>query len=121
MDKDIRSPSPEPVYDNQGRRINTIEQRTKDAMNKEINDIIEELIDMNVGFVPPKEWRPPKRQRKIYLPEAEHGENNYVGLILGQNGQTHKSLETKSGSKISIRGRNGIKTKREDADEQTHV
>ena len=69
---------------------------------------------MNVGFVPPKEWRPPKRQRKIYLPEAEHGENNYVGLILGQNGQTHKSLETKSGSKISIRGRNGIKTKRED-------
>lgn len=121
MDKDIRSPSPEPIYDNQGRRVNTIEQRSKDSMNKEINDIIEELNAMNVGFVPPKEWKAPKRQRKIYLPESEHGENNYIGLILGQNGQQQKALETKSCCKISIRGRNGIKTKKEDADEQTHV
>lgn len=121
LDRDCRSPSPEPVYDKIGRRVNTVEQRAKDSMNREIQDIVEELINMNVGFVPPRDWKIRKRQRKVYLPESEHSENNYVGIILGQNGVTQKSLETKSNCKISIRGRNGIKTKKEDADEQTHV
>ena len=34
-DADLRSPSPEPIYDKDGRRLNTREVRKRDALHRE--------------------------------------------------------------------------------------
>ena len=68
-DPDIRSPSPEPIYDVHGRRINTREQRYKENMLREKHILIEECLRINKSFVPPSDYKPMKKQKKIYLPE----------------------------------------------------
>jgi len=122
-DSDIRSPSPEPIYDKAGKRVNTTEQRYKDEMVREIQALIDECQEMNPKFVPPADWKNLKKSRKIYLPETSDNQNNYAGTILGQGGQMQKRLEAKTGCKISIRGRQSYTKRRFDYDptEQTHV
>ena len=104
-DRDVRSPSPEPIYDKEGKRLNTTEQRMKDEMISEIQTLIDECQSMNPKFVPPHEFRNMKKSRKIYLPESTDGHNNFAGLILGHGGENQKRIETKSNCKISLRGR----------------
>jgi len=104
-DREIRSESPEPIFDKDGKRINTVEQRAKEEMNRELQSLIEECMAMNPKFIPPVEWRNLKKSRKIFIPESQDGKNNYAGIILGPGGTTQKRLETKSKCKISIRGR----------------
>lgn len=118
-----RSPSPEPIYDKIGKRINTTEQRLKDEMNREIQALVDDLQEMNPKFVPPSDWKNFKKSRKIYLPETGDNQNNYAGTILGQGGQVQKRLEAKSGCKIAIRGRQSYMKRRYDYDptEPTHV
>lgn len=38
-------------------------------------------------------------------------DSNYIGMIIGPRGTTQKSLEQKSGCKISIRGKGSTKVK----------
>lgn len=123
LDSEIRSPSPEPIYDKMGKRLNTVEQRCKDDMVREIQVLVDECQDMNPKFVPPADWKNLKKSRKIYLPETTDNTNNYAGTILGQGGQVQKRLEAKSGCKISLRGRQSYMKRRYDYDptEQTHV
>lgn len=45
-----RSPSPEPMYDNMGKRTNTREQRQKDKFNKERQKYVTEAMLMNPLF-----------------------------------------------------------------------
>jgi splicing factor 1 len=104
-DRDARSPSPEPIYDKEGKRLNTTEQRMKDEMMLEIQILIDECKEMNPKFVAPHEFRNLKKSRKIYLPESSDGHNNFAGLILGHKGENQKRIEAKSGCKISLRGR----------------
>lgn len=110
-DRDVRSASPEPIYDKNGKRMNTTELRMKDEMKREIHTLIEECMAMNPKFVPPPEYRNLKKTRKIYIPETEEGQNNYAGIILGHGGETQKRLEMKSRCKISIRGRQSYMVK----------
>ena len=119
----MRSPSPEPIYDKNGKRVNTTEQRLKDEMSREIQTLIDDLQEMNPKFVPPSDWKNMKKSRKIYIPETGDNQNNYAGTILGQGGQTQKRIEAKTGCKISIRGRQSYMKRRYDYDptEQTHV
>lgn len=106
QDRDVRSPSPEPIYDKDGKRLNTTEQRMKDEMVDEITTLIDECKDMNPNFIPPHEFRNVKKSRKIFIPEsATGGKNNFAGLILGQKGENQKKIETKTGCKISLRGK----------------
>ena len=106
QDRDVRSPSPEPVYDKDGKRLNTTEIRMKDEMMEEIMTLIDECKDMNPNFIPPHEFRNLKKSRKIYIPETAQGsKNNFAGLILGQKGENQKKIETKTGCKISLKGR----------------
>lgn len=124
VDQDVRSPSPEPIYDKNGKRVNTTEQRMKDEMNREIQVLIDDLQNMNPKFVPPSDWKNLKKSRKIFLPETfSENQNNYAGTILGQGGQVQKRLEAKSGCKIAIRGRQSYMKRRFDYDpnEPTHV
>ena len=92
-------------------------------MVREIQCLIDDLQEMNPKFSPPSDWKNLKKSRKIYLPEGNENTNNFAGTILGQGGVIQKRLETKSGCKISIKGRQSYTKRRYDYDptEQTHV
>ncbi|XP_010926686.1 splicing factor-like protein 1 [Elaeis guineensis] len=104
-----RSPSPEPIYDNMGIRINTREYRARERLNKERQEIISQLIQRNPAFRPPPDYRPPKLQKKLYIPMKEYPGYNFIGLIIGPRGNTQKRMEKETGAKIVIRGKGSIK------------
>jgi hypothetical protein len=105
FDPDLRSPSPEPIYDSKGVRLNVREIRTKEKYIKEKNSLIEELISIDVQYRPPYDYKPPKKVHKIYISEIENEKHKLVALILGVGGSTQRELEKKSGCKISVRGK----------------
>eukprot|EP01132_Coremiostelium_polycephalum_P003923 gene3923-4898_t len=112
-----RSPSPPPIYDNNGKRINTREQRHKDKLNKERHNLVLAAQQINPNYRPPSDYQPPNEKKtcKIYIPIKQHPEYNFIGLIIGPRGNTQKRLEKESGAKIAIRGvgsnRDGKSTK----------
>lgn len=104
-DQDLRSPSPEPIYDPKtNNRINTRDVRVKEKYIREKNAIIESLLKLDSSYVPPPDYRPPKKVKKLYVPDLGP-EYNFVGLILGPGGSTQRELEKKTKCKISIRGK----------------
>ncbi|CAM8890824.1 hypothetical protein QQ045_027167 [Rhodiola kirilowii] len=104
-----RSPSPEPIYDNLGIRINTREYRARERLNRERQEIISQIIKRNPAFKPPADYRPPKLQKKLYIPMKEYPGYNFIGLIIGPRGNTQKRMEKETGAKIVIRGKGSIK------------
>ncbi|XP_049393249.1 splicing factor-like protein 1 [Solanum stenotomum] len=104
-----RSPSPEPIYDNMGIRINTREYRAREKLNRERQEIISQIIKKNPAFKPPADYRPPKLQKKLYIPMKEFPGYNFIGLIIGPRGNTQKRMEKETGAKIVIRGKGSIK------------
>ncbi|MCL7023173.1 hypothetical protein MKW94_028284 [Papaver nudicaule] len=104
-----RSPSPEPIYDNMGVRINTREHRVRERLTKERSEIISQLIKRNPAFKPPADYRPPKLQKKLYIPVKEYPGYNFMGLIIGPRGNTQKRMQKETGAKIVIRGKGSIK------------
>ena len=52
-----RSPSPEPVYDRNGIRLNTREVRAKDKLMQQRSNLIEELIKADLTYRPPADYR----------------------------------------------------------------
>ncbi|CAD6261157.1 unnamed protein product [Miscanthus lutarioriparius] len=104
-----RSPSPEPIYDNLGIRINTREYRARERLNRERQEIISQLIRRNPTFKPPSDYRPPKLQKKLYIPMKEYPGYNFIGLIIGPRGNTQKRMEKETGAKIVIRGKGSVK------------
>ncbi|GIX62528.1 transcription or splicing factor-like protein, putative [Babesia caballi] len=108
-DPDIRPPSPPPVYDRNGSRVNTRDVRAKNAMNQEYNRLVEYLLKHLPGFVASADYKPLKKVRKIIIPLDKYPEYNFMGLVIGPRGCNHKRLEAESGAQISIRGRGTIK------------
>ncbi|KAL2905957.1 Splicing factor-like protein 1 [Bienertia sinuspersici] len=104
-----RSPSPEPVYDNMGIRINTREYRAREKLNRERQEIISQIIKKNPAFKPPADYRPPKLHKKLYIPQKEFPGYNFIGLIIGPRGNTQKRMEKETGAKIVIRGKGSVK------------
>lgn len=104
-----RSPSPEPIYDNMGIRINTREYRARERFQKERQEIISQIIKKNPAFKPPADYRPPKLQKKLYIPMKEYPGYNFIGLIIGPRGNTQKRMEKETGAKIVIRGKGSVK------------
>nr|GMD00574.1 branchpoint-bridging protein-like [Ipomoea batatas] len=104
-----RSPSPEPIYDNMGIRINTREYRAREKLNRERQEIISQIIKKNPAFKPPADYRPPKLQKKLYIPVKEYPGYNFIGLIIGPRGNTQKRMEKETGAKIVIRGKGSMK------------
>ena len=101
-DPDLRSPSPEPIYDNTGKRINTREVRKRDALLRERISLIEDCMKMrktyfcfNSRFVPPSDYKPLKKFKKIYLSDnaIKDTKANYIGKIIGPGGKTQKLIE----------------------------
>ncbi|KAA8539781.1 hypothetical protein F0562_026473 [Nyssa sinensis] len=104
-----RSPSPEPIYDNMGIRINTREYRARERLNRERQEILSQIIKKNPAFKPPADYRPPKLQKKLYIPMKEYPGYNFIGLIIGPRGNTQKRMERETGAKIVIRGKGSVK------------
>ncbi|ORX63124.1 hypothetical protein DM01DRAFT_1314897 [Hesseltinella vesiculosa] len=106
----LRSPSPEPVYDSHGKRVNTREVRYRKKLEDERHKLVEQATKTLPNFVPPADYRrPTKLQDKVYIPAKEFPEINFIGLLIGPRGKTLKGIESDTGVKISIRGRGSIK------------
>ena len=105
-DKDLRTPSPEPIYDPRtGQRLNTRELRNKEKFLKQKNLLITELIQYDEEYKPPQGYRPPKKHHKIFIPNNE--KYNFTRYLLGPKGENLKKLQNKSNCKITIRGEGG--------------
>jgi len=106
-----RSPSPPPVYDGMGKRTNTREQRTKEKLLRERQDLIQKAQRIIPSFRPPSDYRPmsTRKFRKIFIPVEKFPDYNFIGLIIGPRGLTQKKMEKDSGAKIAIRGKGSMK------------
>jgi len=105
-----RSPSPEPVYGADGKRINTREYRYRKKLEDERHKLIEEGQRRFKDFKPPADYKKSnKHVEKVWIPSMEFPEINFIGQLLGPRGNTLKKMETESGAKISIRGKGSIK------------
>jgi len=106
-----RSPSPPPRYDSKGMRVNTREQRMKEKLGLERQELIHQAMKINPAFKPPADYRPisVKKTMKVHIPIDKYPDYNFIGLIIGPRGDTHKQMEKKSGAKISIRGKGSQK------------
>ncbi|CDU18927.1 transcription/splicing factor [Plasmodium yoelii] len=120
VDPDIRPPSPPPIYDKNGNRINTREARIKNSMIEEHHRLIEYLLKHVEGFVAPSNYKPIKKIRKIEIPIDKYPDYNFMGLIIGPRGCNHKRLEAESGAQISIRGK-GTQKEGKRTDHQTDI
>jgi len=106
----VRSPSPEPVYGADGKRINTREYRYRKKLEDERHKLIEEGQRRFKDFKPPADYKKSnKHVEKVWIPSMEFPEINFIGQLLGPRGNTLKKMETESGAKISIRGKGSIK------------
>ena len=105
-DKDLRTPSPEPIYDpKSGQRLNTRELRNKEKFLKQKNLLITELIQYDDEYKPPQGYKPPKKTHKIYIPNNE--KFYFTRYILGPKGENLKKIQNNSNCKIFIRGEGG--------------
>lgn len=125
-DPEIRSPSPEPVYDPKTcQRINTRPQRAKEKLNRERNICIEECLRLDPSYTPPADYKPPLASKKLYIPQfSEATPQSYVSLILGHRGRTQKALQQQTNCKIYIRGKGASRGKNyqfENEDEPMHI
>lgn len=118
-----RSPSPEPVYDRNGVRQNTREVRMREKMIEQRERMVEELIKVDPTYKPPAEFRPAKRQRKLYIPYREYPGYNFIGLLIGPRGNTQKRMQKETNTRIVIRGKGIVKDQVYDygEDDDLHV
>ena len=53
----VRSPSPEPIYGTDGKRLNTREYRTRKKLEEERHKLIQRLLKLNPDYKPPADYR----------------------------------------------------------------
>jgi splicing factor 1 len=123
-----RSPSPEPTYDPaSGKRTNTRDLRNREKLQIERQYLVLEAQFLCPLFRPPPDFRPVslKKTRKLYVPQDKYPDYNFIGLIIGPRGKTHREMETETGCKIAIRGKGSARAGRPDshadADQPLHV
>lgn len=104
-----RSPSPEPIYDKNGIRLNTREIRYRERLTDRRQTVIEDLIKEDPNYKPPPDYKPRKYHRKIFIPHAEFPGYNFIGLIIGPRGNTQKRMQKETNTKIAIRGKGSVK------------
>nr|CAI5820781.1 unnamed protein product [Callosobruchus analis] len=106
-----RSPSPEPIYSSDGKRLNTREFRTRKRLEEERHALVLKMQSINPDFKPPMDYKPPviRVSDKVMIPQEEHPEINFVGLLIGPRGNTLKTMEKETGAKIIIRGKGSVK------------
>lgn len=53
----IRSPSPEPIYNSEGKRLNTREFRVRKKLEEERHVLIQEAMCLNEDYKPPADYK----------------------------------------------------------------
>lgn len=53
----VRSPSPEPIYNNEGKRLNTREYRTRKKLEEDRHKLIQEALALNTDYKPPADYK----------------------------------------------------------------
>ncbi|KAI7697915.1 Splicing factor 1 [Sarcoptes scabiei] len=106
-----RSPSPEPIYNTEGKRLNTREYRTRKKFEDDRHSLVLKMFALNPSYKPPGDYKPPqtKINDKVLIPQEEYPDINFVGLIIGPRGNTLKGMEKDTGAKIIIRGKGSVK------------
>lgn len=106
-----RSPSPEPIYNHEGKRLNTRDYRTRKKLEEDRHRLIQQAFDLNTDYKPPSDYKPPivRVSDKVMIPQEQHPDINFVGLLIGPRGNTLKNLEKETGAKIIIRGKGSVK------------
>nr|XP_039249211.1 splicing factor 1-like [Styela clava] len=106
-----RSPSPEPIYNNEGKRLNTREYRTRKRLEEERHKLIQDMIKINENYKPPVDYKPPVQRisEQINIPSDLNPSINFVGLLIGPRGNTLKKIEKECNCKIMIRGKGSVK------------
>jgi len=107
----FRSPSPEPIYNSDGKRLNTREYRTRKTLEEDRHRLITRSMNINPEYKPPPDYKPPviRVNDKVMIPQELHPDINFVGLLIGPRGNTLKNLEKDTGAKIIIRGKGSVK------------
>jgi len=102
-----RSPSPEPVYSHNGKRLNTREIRQKKKLELKRHELIEKCMNLNGKYRPPTDYRKPiiKCIDRIPIPQEEHPTIGFMGLLIGPRGNTLKDIQLKTKCRVMIRGR----------------
>ncbi|KAL1446228.1 hypothetical protein MTO96_044646 [Rhipicephalus appendiculatus] len=103
--------SPEPIYNSAGKRLNTREYRVRKELEDERHVLIQEMFTINPEYKPPSDYKPPlvRVSEKVMIPQEEHPDINFVGLLICPRGNTLKSLEKETDAKIIIRGKGSVK------------
>jgi len=111
LNPEDRSPSPEPIYSSDGKRLNTRDYRKRKELEESRHGSIQRMLAINPEYKPPPDYKPPmiKVNDKVMIPQEEHPEINFVGLLIGPRGNTLKSMESETGAKIIIRGKGSVK------------
>lgn len=110
-----RSPSPEPVYSSDGKRLNTRDVRTRRKLEDMRHKAIQEMKEINPHYMPPADYKPPmtRVQERVLIPQDEHPGVNFVGLLIGPRGNTLKKIEGENKCKVMIRGKGSVKVQRQ--------
>jgi len=120
------SPSPEPIYDNMGKRVNTKGYRLREKLTKERQNLIDEYLTLYPHMRGTPGYQRSRIERKVFIPVDEFPSYNFFGLIVGPRGSTQKRLERETGAKVIIRGKGSLKEGQSrdgdtGADEPMHV
>lgn len=106
----FRSVSPEPTYGDDGKRNNTRDLRYRQKFEDERHALVELGMKTILGFRPPADYkRPSALTEKLYIPQQDYPDINFIGLLIGPRGNTLKKMESETGTKISIRGKGSVK------------
>ncbi|GAB5360942.1 hypothetical protein AAMO2058_000671500 [Amorphochlora amoebiformis] len=114
--EDQRSPSPEPIYSEDGKRLNTREIRFKNEVEMERYEYMSKLLEKTkfahpiFGTILKIGLKDQNRglEHKIWIPVDKMPDYNFAGVIIGPRGMSQKRLEKESGCSISLRGK-GVK------------
>ena len=52
-----RSPSPEPIYSHDGKRLNTREVRVRKKLEDERHELVQQAINLNPEYRPPVDYK----------------------------------------------------------------
>ncbi len=107
-----RSPSPEPIYNNKGIRINTREDRVRNRLVNQRNAAITKLKAIDPTYQPPSSYKYKNVQLedRVLIPAEEYPNINFMGLLLGPRGNFLEELKAKTKCNIIIRGKGSLKS-----------
>merc|ERR1719251_120370 len=75
------------------------------------HESIQRMLLVNSDYKPPPDYKAPqvKVSDKVMIPQDNHPDINFVGLLIGPRGNTLKNMEKETGAKIIIRGKGSVK------------